>query len=247
MSHYEYHHKAHQGTRSYQADVYRFVQVGKNGYSLVMADGCGDKCQEEGYAAQYFCDSWLNIINNNSQAYNKMNINVFKNCIDVCTQLTAKKLIAGGYIHSKTTFVAIWLDNYQTLIGYIGDTHAYIIHSNDKPFWHTKDHSLEQTLIAAGLVDEHSNRNSKIRHRLLKTVNIDGMVQPTMVVKPALNKNESVMLCTDGFWEHLQEGHIKDIREADNIETVLDNIFLEIIRASDNLDNMTVQIIKKCS
>lgn len=244
MSQYEYFHKTHRGTRLYNADVYRFVRVGKDYCSLIMADGCGDKCQEGSYAAHYFCDSWLDILDNCSQAYNNMNVSFFKHCIEACIQLTAKKLIAEGHLASKTTFVAVWLDNHQTLIGYIGDTRAYIIRSDDKPFWHTKDHSLVQSLIDAGLVDEQSKRNRIIRHRLLKAVSTDSAVQPTIIVKPALKENELVMLCTDGFWEHLEERHIRDIKEASNIKEQLDSIFLEIIHISDNLDNMTVQIIQ---
>jgi len=244
MLQYEYFHKTHRGTRSYQADVYRFVKVENECYSLVMADGCGDKDQKGGYAAHYFCDSWLDALDNYRQAYTNMNPSLFKHHLDTCIQLTAKKLMAEGHMASKTTFVAVWLDSYQTLIGYIGDTRAYIIHPDDKPLWHTKDHSLMQSLIDAGLVDEQLKSNSSIRHKLLKTVGTDNTVQPTITVKPTLQTNELLMLCTDGLWEHLKEAHIRSIKATNNLEETLDSIFLELIHASDNLDNMTVQIIQ---
>jgi len=56
-----------------------------------------------------------------------------------------------------------------------------------------------------------------------------------------------MMLCTGDFGEHQEEKHIKDIKEAGNVEGTLNKIFLNIIQSSDNLDNMTVQLIKRSS
>ena len=71
---------------------------------------------------------------------------------------------------------------------------------------HTLDHSVPQMLVAAGQIKEKQIRNHPDRNRLLRVLGIDWDTPKYQIADAiAREKNQAFLLCSDGFWELIEE------------------------------------------
>lgn len=89
--------------------------------------------------------------------------------------------------------------------GHVGDSRLYgfrdgcILHQ-------TRDHSLYESMIAAGLATEGERRGNPARNVLFASLGGDEDFDPEVVseVQP-VHPGDAFLLCTDGFWDHVTE------------------------------------------
>jgi serine/threonine protein phosphatase PrpC len=110
----------------------------------------------------------------------------------------------------------------------------------------TKDHSLVQGLVDAGMITEEEMRIHPQKNIITSSLMGDlGHHLPVLLVRDVeLRSGDRFLLCTDGVWESMSHGEMEGCLQADG-ETGIRCIFHKIFSAGarDNLTLIVVDII----
>ena len=105
----------------------------------------------------------------------------------------------------KTTAVSLVTDGNTAYIGHIGDSRVYAFNKN-KVKTRTLDHSIPQMLVLSKEIKESEIRNHPERNIVLRVMGIE-WEEPMyeLMVPIPLKKCQAFLLCSDGFWELIEE------------------------------------------
>lgn len=109
----------------------------------------------------------------------------------------------------KTTLAAVIMDERSALCGHIGDTRIYVFHRG-KIKKQTLDHSVPQMLVLSREIKEREIRIHPDRNKLLRVLGVQGPVKYD-VFSVETRKTQSILLCSDGFWEYILEKEMCDL------------------------------------
>lgn len=100
--------------------------------------------------------------------------------------------------------------------GHIGDSRLYCFYE-EKMVTRTLDHSVPQMLVRTGRIKESQIRGHEDRNKLLKVMgSCWDTPQYELSEKRKAVEGEVFLLCTDGFWEWIEEKEmIKTLYESD--------------------------------
>lgn len=105
----------------------------------------------------------------------------------------------------RSTIVVLAANQTQAVIGHAGDPRCDHFR-NGALVGQTKDHSVPKSLVDAGELEPGSIRPHEDRNRLLRALGEAQPVRPTVIAQPlVIGNGDALLLCTDGFWEHMQE------------------------------------------
>ena len=105
----------------------------------------------------------------------------------------------------KTTAVAMVTDDRNAYIGHVGDSRLYVFAKN-KVKVRTIDHSIPQMLVLSKQIKEKEIRHHKDRNILLRVMGVEWEEPMYELMAPMdLRKCQAFLLCTDGFWELIEE------------------------------------------
>lgn len=131
----------------------------------------------------------------------------------------------------KTTLVLLMADKNHILWGHIGDSRLYQF-QRKKYIFHTMDHSVPQMLVKAGEITEKEIRGHADRNRLLRVMGIEWeypQYEIAAIQKP--EKQMSFLLCSDGFWELIEEKEmVKALKKAKSPKEWLDIMEQKILK-----------------
>jgi len=96
-----------------------------------------------------------------------------------------------------TLTVAVSL-GWNLLIGHIGDSRAYLLRKK-RLHQLTRDDTLAQALIDAGIADPEDTATRAMRHVLTAAIGSTGEPVDPQVQRLHLNHNDQILLCTDGL------------------------------------------------
>lgn len=106
---------------------------------------------------------------------------------------------------SRTTIAAAFISDGKLGFTNVGDSRVYIFR-NGKIIRRTKDHSVCQASVDAGIITEEQIRYNDDRSKLLKVLG------DSMEFKPpreneiiTLQSGDAFLVCSDGFWEYVYE------------------------------------------
>jgi serine/threonine protein phosphatase PrpC len=107
-----------------------------------------------------------------------------------------------------TTVVSLFLDlhNGEALWGHAGDSRLYLFRDGQM-LERTKDHSLVQSLVEAGLLTPEQTRSHPRRSELQSALGTDPSYLRISTVARAwgTRSGDAFLLCTDGLWEYVDE------------------------------------------
>ena len=93
--------------------------------------------------------------------------------------------------------------------GHLGDSRLYCFRENGV-IVQTRDHSLVQTMVDAGMLQAESVRHSPERSKLLNAMGDDATFEPRIQSNDfRLQNGDKFLLCTDGLWEHVEESEME--------------------------------------
>lgn len=140
----------------------------------------------------------------------------------------------------KTTAVALVTDDRNAYIGHVGDSRAYVFCKN-KVKCRTQDHSIPQMLALSGDIKESEIRNHPDRNILLRVLGIEWEEAKYELMAPIpLKKCQAFLLCSDGFWELIEEKTMCELlKKANTVEEWLDSMAAVVHEngAGKNMDN----------
>ena len=151
----------------------------------------------------------------------------------------------------KTTAVAGITDGKKLYFGHIGDSRLYIFNKN-KVLTRTLDHSIPQMLAIAKEIDESEIRNHPERNYVLRVLGIDWEEPMYEIRKPiSLKKCQALLLCSDGFWELINETDMcRLLEDSSTVQEWLDRM-VDIVKSNgwgkkmDNNSAIAIWVKKK--
>ena len=140
----------------------------------------------------------------------------------------------------KTTVVAVAIDDKKAYIGHIGDSRVYVFRKN-KIKKRTLDHSIPQMLVFSKEIKENEIRNHPDRNILLRVMGIEWDEPMYEIMKPiTLKKDMAFLLCSDGFWELIEEDTMCALlEEAESVDDWVNSMAQTVKNngANRNMDN----------
>ncbi|MBC7938756.1 MAG: serine/threonine-protein phosphatase [Chitinophagaceae bacterium] len=112
-------------------------------------------------------------------------------------------------MHSTAVALFLNLDCQEALWGHAGDSRLYLFREG-RVLWHTRDHSVVQSMVDAGLLMPEQIRTHPRRSELLSAL---GSAPEDLLVTTAaqpwpLQPRDVFLLCTDGLWELVNEAEM---------------------------------------
>lgn len=113
------------------------------------------------------------------------------------------------YMHMGTTVVAALVDGNEVTVANVGDSRAYLI--EDVGIRRiTKDHSLVQSLLDKGDIDEDEAFNHPLRNVVLRSVGSEKSVICDLY-ELKLKERDILLLCSDGLSDSIRDVTIESV------------------------------------
>lgn len=158
----------------------------------------------------------------------------------------AKKVYQAGVLESSlrgmgTTLSALVIHGNQATIAHIGDTRIYCLR-HDRLYQLTRDHSLVNDHVQAGLMTKEEARISSFRHIITRAIGHDEEVQPDYFTV-ATEKKDIFLLCTDGLNNMLVDNEIFEIIKNVTPKKAVKQLINEANKKGGD-DNITVVLVE---
>ena len=235
--------KTHIGGRKNNQDycAHLFSEAGD---LLVVADGLGGHEGGE-LASSHFCESLIALASENIEALTQSPEKTLDRLIhDAVTQMrnTIEQQHAG--IDAHTTCVIAWINKNTGNIttAHIGDSRIYIF---DKKtiHWRSRDHSVVQMLVDLGDLSEEEMGHHPEQGQLTRSIGMKGEIKPTIKSHSAFSDNQTLLLCSDGFWEQITNKEIMSLAKVSSLNKRLRELVETAVkRGGKKGDNVTAQV-----
>lgn len=155
-------------------------------------------------------------------------------------ELLQKQIRENAGDSMKTTVTCLELSGDSARFAHVGDSRIYYFEKN-KYICRSQDHSVPQMLVKRGDIREKDIRHHEDRSRLLRVMGTAWDAPKYQTVDGiSLTKRSSFLLCSDGFWELIDEKMMcKTLKKAGSPEEwlkAMEGIVLENGRGT-NMDN----------
>ena len=139
--------------------------------------------------------------------------------------LLSEQAERGAQRKMKTTAAVLVTDGKHAYIGHVGDSRVYVFYKN-KVKRRTLDHSIPQMLALSKEIKESEIRHHPERNFVIRVMGVEWEKPMYELIPPEkLKKCQAFLLCTDGFWELIEESEMcAFLREADTVEEWLNNM-----------------------
>ena len=188
-----------QGERKYNEDSICTKKL-KNGWLYVLADGLGGHGHGEVASG-----TAIKSIMNRSK-WETIDDNFLTNAIEGAQEaVLEKQKEKTEYKKMSTTLVSLLISDTMAQWGHIGDSRLYMFRRN-RILFQTLDHSVPQMLVRMGEITSKQIRKHPDRNQLLRIIGYPWNDKPyTLSEKVEIVKGDAFLLCSDGFWEYIDE------------------------------------------
>ena len=171
------------------------------GYGFLLADGLGGYGNGD-VASNFVCDC----IGMAVEISDHLNADFLAQCFQVTQDLLMSEKERRGLDSIKTTMATLLVHNNLATWGHIGDSRIYHFRDN-KLKSVTMDHSVPQMLVLNGSIREKDIRHHPDRSMLLHAMGSEWVSPAYEIDRDAvrLMKGDSFLICSDGFWEWIEE------------------------------------------
>lgn len=151
------------------------------------------------------------------------------------------------YSEMRATIVVLAFDTERgtAIWGHVGDTRLYCFRGQRIVF-QTRDHSVLQGMVDAGYMQVGDLRSAPQRSVLLAALGDAEVLEPCIHPSAfSLSDGDLLLLCTDGFWEHLDErGMEQALHMAQSPETWLSQLEIAVrAQGGDRQDNYSALLV----
>lgn len=140
-----------------------------------------------------------------------------------------------------TTLVSVLVMGDVAHVVHVGDSRAYHIH-HSKIQRVTVDHSVVQQLVQIGQISEEEAKNHPEKNMITRAVGVKEEVEPEINTFK-VGKTSSILLCSDGLSNLVEESEMLEIVNQNEPETAVDKLISLALERGGN-DNITAVIIK---
>ena len=141
-----------------------------------------------------------------------------------------------------TTVVGAWIHEQIAGVAHVGDSRAYLWH-DDRLEPLTRDHSLMEAHIEAGLADEGRSLPVEQQNVLVRVLGREPAVEVDVTEVP-VRSGDYVLLCSDGLTRMVPEAELaKAIRTFQDPQQICDHLIAAANR-NGGADNITVVVVE---
>jgi serine/threonine protein phosphatase PrpC len=221
-----------------------FINPSLSTYGFVLADGLGG--HGNGEIASNFAVECAGAAIENTDGFSGEFID---QCFGLTQDLLMEEKERSGLHSIKTTMVLLLITKDFARWGHIGDSRLYLFR-NGKVMRRTFDHSVPQMLAASGQIRERDIRRHPDRNVLLRALGSEWDSPMHEVDERGLRirKGDAFLLCSDGFWEWIEEKSIlRILKKALTAHEALQEMTAEVTangagRGMDNLSAILVDV-----
>jgi PPM family protein phosphatase len=123
-------------------------------------------------------------------------------------------------------------------LGHIGDSQAYLLRGG-RLHQLTKDHTLAQALVDAGIAGPDDTATRAMRHVLTAALGANGEPADPQVQRLHLNDGDQLLLCTDGLSEMVADDVIAAVLTDANSSAAGCQGLIDMALAGGGRDNIT--------
>ncbi len=135
-----------------------------------------------------------------------------------------------------TTAVIALIKDGEAVIANVGDSRIYLVNENIKQL--TRDHSVVQSLIESGKITPEDAKYHPRKNVITRAIGAEGSVTAdSSVIR--LNRGDSLLLCTDGLSNYLDDNEILGVFKNTDISAVPEAL-VERANSNGGGDNITV-------
>jgi serine/threonine protein phosphatase PrpC len=128
-------------------------------------------------------------------------------------------------------------------LGHIGDSRAYLLRG-EKLHQLTKDHTLAQALIDAGIARAGDTSTRAMQHVLTAALGSTGKRTDPQVQRLHLNDGDQLLLCTDGLTEMVADNEVAAVLADANSSQAACQALVDLALAGGGKDNITVVLAR---
>ena len=212
---------------------------------FAIADGMGGHNKGE-VASELAVDNIVRFLKNNliqnehvkinyiddilKQAYNNVNSIIYKKSKDdeICTGM-------------GTTLTTVIIHKGKVYIANVGDSRCYMLHDGEFEKI-TRDHSLVEELIAKHAITEEEAKTHPNRNIITRALGTEQIILVD-IYKKDINKDDKVLLATDGLTGFVDKSEINEIISKDEeVEIIAENLINKANELSGK-DNVSVILV----
>jgi serine/threonine protein phosphatase PrpC len=142
-------------------------------------------------------------------------------------------------ITPRTTCVLCLVQNGYAYWAHVGDSRLYHFR-NGQMLRRTLDHTVTEQLHIDGLLSEEEMTRHPEKARLLKAVGGPRTPSISLGQETALQRGDTLLLCTDGLWEALTGGELAGFLKLESLEEGVEEMLLAAEnRMKQKADNLS--------
>ena len=144
------------------------------------------------------------------------------------------------YEAPRTTVVACVVQDDSAWWAHAGDSRLYWLRDG-RVIARTRDHSKVQTMVSLGLLAAHEAESHPERHKVLNCLGSPHDPALEMTTRARLQRGDTLVLCTDGFWTGLPEDGFAAAFAQGPVAQVVPGLVAKAVAANGQAaDNTTV-------
>jgi PPM family protein phosphatase len=141
-----------------------------------------------------------------------------------------------------TTVVGAWIQDQIVSVAHVGDSRAYLWH-DDRLEPLTRDHSLAEAEVRAGLLEREQSLNSQHQNVLLRAIGREPDVEVDLAEIP-VQPGDYLLLCSDGLTRMVSELTLaRTIDELRDPQSICDAL-IHAANRNGGADNITVIVVE---
>jgi serine/threonine protein phosphatase PrpC len=158
---------------------------------------------------------------------------------EACAAIYHKSIEVPELRGMGTTTTALVFHQKHVFIAHVGDSRAYVVR-NGVPLQLSKDHSLVNEQLEAGLITEAQARKSRFKNIITRSVGFDTDVDVDVIIVEH-KVGDVFLLCSDGLTGLVTDPEIADII-CDNFLHRVPAILIDLANSRGGDDNITVVV-----
>jgi len=146
-----------------------------------------------------------------------------------------------NYYGMGTTVVFVFISQGYAYTIHAGDSRAYIIYPDEIKRL-TNDHSIVQQLINNNMITEEEAKSHPKRNVITRALGVDECLETDFSVT-SLKKNYSILICSDGLTNYVEEQDMLKIVKDFDVDKACDKL-IKLANKNGGGDNISVVIAK---
>jgi serine/threonine protein phosphatase PrpC len=162
-------------------------------------------------------------------------------------QIRKRASLTPAYFGMVTTCIAAVVQGTRLVIAHVGDSRAYLIHpapAGTAPISRlTRDHSMAEELVRAGVISSEKAQVSPSRHILIRALGSNSQYNTGPdITTCAVQAGDHLLLCCDGLWSMLTDEQIAAVVSRNTPEAACHHL-IQMANQAGGEDNISAIIL----